>query len=824
MKKIILICVIILVVLVGTAALIPILFKGPLLKQLTKTINENVNAKVEFADLNLSIFKSFPKIEAEITGLTITGKEQFQNDTLLAVESIATNLSWSDLFNSENLNISSLKVDGANIYLLSTLDGLSNWDIALETEEEATTDTTQSEMVVSLQSIQVNNLNLTYKDEASPMIVQLKNTHVDATGELEGTVTRFNLTGAVGEFVFEYDSVTYISQTALKVESELMADYDKMNFVFGESKLFLNELPLDVSGRFEMPSDSMYFNLQLKQPQSDFKTLLALVPQSYAHYLEGVKTNGEAGIEAQIKGWYFEETYPAINALLYIRNADFQYQSLPEKISQIALEANIAKEEGDWDLLKIDVSKAHAQIGENPVDMKLLLSNPMSDPAFDASLSGKVNLTGLKNVIPMDSMELRGMIEGSLSMKGTMSAVEAQDFSKISSTGNFNFSNIHVRTPKITKPFELTSGNLKINNQEIALNSFAAKTGQSDFTLNGKLSNYLPYFFKDQTLKGTFNMQSQYMNMDELASLMAEDTTATTAANDSIIAFQVPGNLDLTFRSQINKATFNKIDIRNVDGTIIVRNKMLQLQKLNMNMLNGELTINGNYISNEQNQPDFDFDININSFEIPAAFQSFTTMQRYAPIAGKSSGKVSSQIKFNGKLSETLSIIPMTLNGAGLFSTQSLQIVDSPTFDQVRNFIKKEKLQNVKVNDFTSHFKLENGNLLVNPFTTTIADQEVTISGQVLVNQTLNLGLDFQVNKDDLNADILKTLSFIPGSSNIAKLDIGVAVSGELKSPKVSLDLSKAKDQIAEEFKKSTKQELEKSVKKLGGELKKLFQ
>ena len=48
-------------------------------------------------------------------------------------------------------------------------------------------------------------------------------------------------------------------------------------------------------------------------------------------------------------------------------------------------------------------------------------------------------------------------------------------------------------------------------------------------------------------------------------------------------------------------------------------------------------------------------------------------------------------------------------------------------------------------------------------------------------------------------------------------------VTGDLKSPKVSLDLSKAKDQIAEEFKKSSQQEIQKSVKKLGDELKKLL-
>jgi hypothetical protein len=824
MKKVLLIIVLLFVVLIGSAILIPVLFKGPLLDKLTKTINNNLNAKVEFEDFSLSLFRGFPKIQAELSGLTITGKDQFEEDTLLAVQSVSTKLSLRELFGENEMTINTVRLDHANLYLLSTLDGLANWNITKDSGTETTTiDTTQSDMALSLQAIEIRDLNLTYKDEASTTVVQLKNANMDASGKVEGTVTKFNLKSEIGEFVLEYDSVQYISNTRLKAESELTADYDKMVFTLGESHLFLNDLPLDLSGRFEMPSDSMYFDLKLTQPQSDFKTLLAMVPQSYQSYLEGVKANGDAGFDAAIKGWYYEENYPEIDARLYIENADFQYQDLPEKISNIALETSISKPQGDLDSLKIQIPKAHAQIGENPLDLKLLLTTPMSDPAFDASLNGKIDFNSLSNVIPMDSIRLSGILRGNISLKGTMSAIEAQDFNHINSNGLFTFSDVSIQTPQLRKTVELNTGTVKINNQQITIDSFGAKTGQSDFTLNGQLSNYLPYFFTDKTLKGSFDLQSSYLNLDELATIMVEDTVETTTSNDSIIAFQVPGNLDLTFRSHINRATFDKMEIKNIEGLILVKNKMLQLQKLDMNMLGGELTIDGNYISNEANQPDFDFNVNIDSFEIPKAYQSFTTMQRYAPIASKSSGKISSQIKFKGKLSQALEVMPTSLNGTGLLSTQNLQIVDSPTFDQVKNFIQKDKLQNVKIDDFTSNFKLENGNLLVNPFDTRIADQDVTISGQVLVDQTLDLDLAFKVNKEDLSGDIVKTLSFIPGSSNISKLDVDIAVTGELKSPKVSLDLSKAKDQIAEELKKSSQEEIQKSVKKIGDELKKLF-
>ena len=824
MKKIALIIVGAIIVLIAAAFIVPVVFKGQLMEKVKTTINKKVDATVEFSDFNLSLFKNFPKIQAEIVGLTITGKGEFEKDTLINIASIATDLSLKDLFNSDDLNISSLRVSHANINLLSKLNGKVNWDIMLPEETaSATTEETGDEMVISLQDIEVDDLNFTYLDEISTVIVKLLNTNINATGAMEGTVTQFNLDGEVGEFITEYDSVQYIANTVLKVTSELTADYDKMIFTFGESTLFLNELPLDISGRFEMPSDSMYFDLQFKQPQSNFETLLAMVPKDYQSYLKDVTTTGEAGIEGNITGWYYDENYPGMDLLMYIKDASFQYSGSPEKIEKISLNGKISKAQGDFDLLVINISDAQAQIRQNPVNMSLNLTHPMTDPEFDASFNGKIDFTRLADVIPMDSIDLRGLIDGQMSLKGKMSAVEKQDFTQISSSGVFNFKDFFINTPQITQPVEISSGSVRMNNTEINLTSFAAKTGESDFQLTGKLSNYLPYFFLNKTLKGDFTLKSNYMNFDQLASLMAETDTVAVNANDSIVAFQVPSNLDMIFRSQINRASFDGMDIRNIVGSILIKDQMLEMKQLNMDMLNGQLTMNGSYQSNMANKPLFDFNMDIKSFEIPAAFETFGTMQRYMPIAGRSQGNISSQINFKGQFDEHLNIIATSLNGSGLFNTQNLQILDSPTFDKIKNYIKKEKLKNVKVDDFTAHFDMQDGNVNMKPFQTKIADQDVSVYGNILVDKTLNLNMDFKLNKEDLSGDIENALGFLPGTDNIKLLDVSVIVKGELTNPVVSLDLSKARKQIEEEVKKSTKEELEKSVKKIGDELKKLF-
>jgi uncharacterized protein involved in outer membrane biogenesis len=62
MKKILIITGIVLVVLIGLLAVIPLFFKQTLIDKTKTTINRNVNATVEFADLKLSLLRNFPNL------------------------------------------------------------------------------------------------------------------------------------------------------------------------------------------------------------------------------------------------------------------------------------------------------------------------------------------------------------------------------------------------------------------------------------------------------------------------------------------------------------------------------------------------------------------------------------------------------------------------------------------------------------------------------------------------------------------------------------------------------------------------------------------
>lgn len=834
-RKIILIAGIIILVL-GVLAILPVLYKDSLLAKVKVTLNKQINAKVDFSDFKLSVFAQFPKVRMELQNLSVVGINEFATDTIFSANSVSTNISLTEMISNKGLELKSLTVDQPHILLKVAKSGAVNWDIAKPATAEIPSKEAQSAddaFILKLSDIQVNGLNLLYDDQEMPMKVWIKNTSLASSGNVVGTVTTLDLNGEAGEFIFEYDSVKYISKTRLKVQTLMKADYDKMAFAFEQGKVWINNLPLEVNGSFAMPNDSMLFDLGFKSEKSDFATILALVPADYQSYLEKATMKGSAEFKGTIKGLYYNEIYPAIDIVLAASNASFKYQDLPESVQDIQISAQIIKPEGDLNLLKVNVDKAHASIKNNPVDLSLQLSELMTDPSISGAFSGTIDFASLKQAIPVDSLDITGILKAKMQLAGRMSAIEKQEYEKFQSNGEANIQNFRIESNLMTKPLEISQAQVKASTKQISIEKFDGKIGQSDFSLRGEISNYLAYIFKNGVLSGNFNLKSQFMNFTELSNLQkatqpkSGQSTAeldkTAAAPDSVSAFQVPEKLDLSFQSTIQKAVYDKMPINNISGLVKIKDQRMDLSNLSMEVLQGKLALNGSYASNKENKPQFDFKLNMENVDLPTAYQSLSTFRHYLPIAARSQGKISTQFGISGVMNEKMNIVPTSLNGLGILNTQNLMIIDSPVFDQIRGIIKKEKLKNVKVADFTAKFEFENGALKLNPVKTSIADQQTTIYGNLSAAREINLTMDFLVNRDDLGTDINKGLDILPGSQNIKMIDALVILKGSLTKPEVSLDLSKARKQIEEQVKKASVEELKGSVKKIGDELKKLF-
>ena len=138
-KKILITVGIVLVLLIGTLFAAPYLFKDQIKAKIEKAINEKVDAKVSFADADLSLFKNFPNANVTIEKLVIINKAPFEGDTLVSLGELNLKMSIKELFKGEKetMNIDGITSKNGLINIIFNKDGLANYDIALKNEKPA---------------------------------------------------------------------------------------------------------------------------------------------------------------------------------------------------------------------------------------------------------------------------------------------------------------------------------------------------------------------------------------------------------------------------------------------------------------------------------------------------------------------------------------------------------------------------------------------------------------------------------------------------------------------------------------------------------------
>ncbi len=193
-------------------------------------------------------------------------------------------------------------------------------------------------------------------------------------------------------------------------------------------------------------------------------------------------------------------------------------------------------------------------------------------------------------------------------------------------------------SPDLPRELSITESFLAFSPKYVEVKSFDAIMGKSDLHLSGKLEDFIPYVFKDETIKGNFIFTSGVLDLNEFMT----ESTETVEETDTLplTVFEVPANIDFKLVSRIDKMYYDKLEIENTIGTLLIKESRVMLDGLKMNMLNGSMELSGEYNTRDIKTPMVDFDFKATAIDIPAAFTSFSTLQKFAPIAGKAIGKV----------------------------------------------------------------------------------------------------------------------------------------------------------------------------------------
>ena len=795
MKKTLKITGIILAIIIVIMIIVPFAFQGKIKDLVKSEGNKMINGSFDFATLNISLFKNFPKASISLNDFWLKGSAEFENDTLIQAKELTGVIDLFSLFGDE-FDISKIEIKDTQLKAIILPDGKVNWDIMKATEEAEKEEATEesSSFSIQLQQLSLKNIDVIFDDQAGNQWLNIANFNAIASGNLADDFTTIRFKGDIEQLSYKMGNLMVLNNANIEAQMNVDADFENNKFTLKENKIKLNAIEANLDGWVTLLNEGdMDMDIKLNTNKVGFKELLSLIPAIYTNDFKKLKTDGNATLTAFAKGKLTETQVPQFEAEININDAQFQYPSLPAGVDQINVHALIKNPGGNADLTVIDIQPFSFRMAGSPFHLTATVKTPISDPAFSAQANGTINLGVIEQVYPLNDMNLNGIINADLNLVGRMSSIEKEQYQNIQASGSIKLSDMKLMLPDLPE-VNINQSTLTFTPQQLKLSETTAHIGKSDITLDSQLANYLSYIFKGDKITGTVNLRSNLLNLNDFISPDEEEVEEGTDSV-ALVAFEVPKNINFTMTANMKEVLLNQMKFDNVQGNLRINNQKIDLSNLSLNSMGGSIVMNAFY-STEVNPkiPKAGGSFNLSQLNFVETYHALDMVKQLAPIFENLKGTFSGNVTIETLLDEQLSPLFESTQGTGNLSTKDLSLSNVAIIDKIAEAIKKPELKNLEVKDMDLAFNIENGRLSTQPFDIKMGDYVINLSGTTGLDQTIDYS-----GKVKLPASAGKI-----GEYTSLDLKIG----GTFQSPSIGIDAESMAKQAAEKLADKAKDKL----------------
>lgn len=801
MKRIFRFLFFLLILLIGSAVIIPIVFKDSIVERIKQEANANLNARLDFEDVHVSLISSFPYFGFGLEGLSITGVDQFEGQKLVTADDFSLSIDLMSVISGEAYRIEKIALEGVDLHILVLEDGSANYDIAkADTSAVVAEETTEtSAFQIALSSYKVEGLDFRYEDRQGAIDFIMKGLDHSGSGDFTQNVVDLSTTTEIQALSFILEDVAYMSRVHVASDFDVKLNQEKFRFDFGDNYVALNGLQLNFEGMLAMPDEAISMDLKFSSPSNSFKSIISLIPALYYQDFEALETSGEFKLKGLVQGVYVNNIYPSFNIDLMVREGQFHYPDLPSSVEDVNIDLKVKNNSRNLDNMLVNLSRFDAKAAGSVIHSTMVLKDPMNDMDYSILAQAKADLADVLKVLPLEGYELSGLIDMDFNTSGRMSMIENEQYEDLKANGYIKADQVHLGGDSLGMALDIVTSELQLSPQEADLKPTVLVYEGQRMELKGALDNIIGYALSDDLLSGSLDFYSPNLDLMALAGEEASAETTDTAAADTTAmhVIRLPENLDFALNARIDSLIYNALDITNLKGQIGLKAGMANMD-VDMKMLEGALNMKGSYNSIPA-APIADFEFAIKNFSFKQSYESLEMVRQIAPLMQNVDGSYNLGLDLSTHLGDDMSPQMKTINATGLLNTRSVQM-GGKTLGQIATFLQNPDYQNLAVSDVDMEFSIENGTIIIEPFDFKMAGQQAELGGTMNLDQELDLDLKIDIPLKSFKAD--KYLAQFQSLSS-GSIPLTVNIGGTASSPEIKPSVGDLKQQLGQEIKQT---------------------
>jgi AsmA-like C-terminal region/AsmA family len=492
---------------------------------------------------------------------------------------------------------------------------------------------------------------------------------------------------------------------------------------------------------------------------------------------------------------------------LYIRELAYASSLFPVPIKNGRMHIDVHNTGGVADETNIRITEGHIDLGTDPVDFTFQLSKPVTEMIFDGSVKGNFPLERIKQFAPLEpGTTISGSLYSDISFSGSKDAVDKKQYEKIDARGHLGIKDLQYVSKDYPGGMRISAADIQFTPQQVNLKSFAGQYLGTNFTASGILHNLIGYAMSNQLLDGSLQVSAGKINLNDWMGTEIE-TDSTVVSGD---AFPVPANINLTLQASADEVKYDKVNYKNVAGTLLVKDETIRLQNIKTEALSGEILFNGSYsTADHASPPGIAMNYAVKNIDIQQAFYAYNTMQKLMPVGKFISGKLSSEMNMTGVLGKDMMPDLSTLTGSGNLLLLEGVLKKFAPVEKLSADLGITELQEISLKDVKNYFQFSNGKMLVKPFNVTMKDIQMQIGGVQGIDQTLDYLVQMKLPRSLMGTkgnDLVNNLISQANAKGIPAtvsevVDLNIRLMGTIMKPQIVIDYKETAAGITDAFK-----------------------
>ena len=659
--------------------------KEDIMNMLKNGLNEQLQAPVDIAGLDIDLWAAFPKVSLKMSNVVSAGYGVQSGDTLLQLQHVylAANL-WK-LFQGE-YRVEKLIIEGGSLHIKEDGD-LSNY-LIWKSEAGST-----GEVQFEISEVVLSKISFRYSDSdiSTRTFIQKGKFDLQLSDSQNGVSYDLSLEG----LAYQSDPYNTRFQEAWSGTGKVLWSGEDYQIELSKTKLPW----MDLAGEIRMnPVDKLMLSLSGKiiHPENALKKL---APE-YGHWLKEYGLSGQ--IDFQLK-WEENNALP-LTLSLAMSGGELQARAAKTSLRKLQFETEIVGNPEKYSSYQLRVGKGHFEISGQSATFSGTVRNPeMPFLQFTADLSASLPELQAFVAWPMVHFEDgRGKLKIDFTHQfKNWPPNQAGDFNGADIKGSLLLSKADFTLEGLEGAFSNTEARFVFDQQSLVAEHLKGMVGNSDFEGNGYIDQFFAYLFADQQLKLVANIR--FGKLDMLPFFVG-------TSNDS--DFEMPDYIEADLRLKVEKLSFANFNATEVETRIQQKAGMLTAEISSMKSCGGTGT---GAVLFKQAENGFYLKVNasVKNIDMPQMLVAFDHFGQSTFTADNMKGRADAQIVFEDLLDARLNPILDKINCTAQLKISNGQLIDFEPLNSLSAFIRLDELKDVKFSDMENVIHIKDGQMTI---------------------------------------------------------------------------------------------------------------